>query len=135
MAEYLCEEDMSTGEYISRDLALRQLNATCLVRDCNNYNGVRCRVCEYADAMDFIDAIPAADVQPVNQWISVDDKLPEWDKAVLVWYASDTLFVVSEGYGLSWYHGGWRLNELNGENIRIFYWQYLPEKPKNSDAE
>lgn len=71
-----------------------------------------------------------ADVQPVNQWISVDDKLPEWDKTVLVWYASDTLFGVSEGYGLSWYHGSWRLNELNGENIRIFYWQYLPEKPK-----
>lgn len=65
MAEYLCEEDMSTGEYISRDVALRQLNATCLATDCDNYNGVRCRACAYADAMDFIDAIPAADVQPV----------------------------------------------------------------------
>lgn len=66
MAEYLCEEDMSTGEYISRDLALRQLNATCSVTSCDNYNGVRCRACAYADAMDFIEAIPAADVQPVN---------------------------------------------------------------------
>lgn len=66
MAEYLCEEDMSTGEYISRDMALRQLNATCLATDCDNYNGVRCRACAYADAMDFIDAIPAADVQPVK---------------------------------------------------------------------
>lgn len=65
MAEYLCEEDMNTGEYISRDLALRQLNATCLATDCDNYNGVRCRACAYADAMDFIDAIPAADVQLV----------------------------------------------------------------------
>lgn len=79
-------------------------------------------------------AVKAADVQPVNQWISVDDKLPEWDKTVLVWYASDTLFGVSEGYGLSWYHGGWRVNDLNGENIRIFYWQYLPEKPKDGDT-
>lgn len=76
------------------------------------------------------NAITDADVQPVNQWISVDDKLPEWDKTVLVWYASDTLFGVSEGYGLSRYHESWRLNELSGENIRIFYWQYLPEKPK-----
>ena len=66
MAEYLSEEDMNTGEYISRDLALRQLNATCLATDCDNYNGVRCRACAYADAMDFIDAIPAADVQPVK---------------------------------------------------------------------
>lgn len=86
----------------------------------------------------FINDYPTvedADVQPFNQWISVDDKLPEWDKTVLVWYTSDTLFGVSEGYGLSWYHRGWRVNGLNGENIRIFYWQYLPEKPKDGDTE
>ena len=80
MAEYLCEADMSTGEYISRDLALRQLNATCLATDCDNYNGVRCRACAYADAMDFINAIPAADVQPVKRgrWIT---KAEEYYKA------------------------------------------------------
>jgi len=74
MAEYLSEEDMNTGEYISRDLALRQLNATCLATDCDNYNGVRCRACAYADAMDFIDAIPSADVQPVKhgRWLPSD---------------------------------------------------------------
>jgi len=76
MAEYLCEEDMNTGEYISRDLALKQLNATCLATDCDNYNGVRCRACAYADAMDFIDAIPAADVQPVKRgrWFHLTDE-------------------------------------------------------------
>ena len=70
MAEYLDKEDMSTGEYISRDVALRQLNATCSDTNCNNYNGVMCRACPYADTMDIIDAIPAADVQPVKrgQW-------------------------------------------------------------------
>lgn len=129
MAEYLCEEDMSTGEYISRDEVLKIFHQYC--DNCtSSYNGVMCRACADAGAMDILIDMPAADVQPVNQWISVDDKLPEWDKTVLVWYASDTLFGVSEGYGLSWYHGSWRLNELNGENIRIFYWQYLPEKPK-----
>lgn len=77
MGEYLCEEDMNTGEYISRDVALRQLNATCLATDCDNYNGVRCRACAYADAMDFIDAIPAADVQPVKRgrWIPQGDDM------------------------------------------------------------
>lgn len=76
MAEYLSEEDMNTGEYISRDLALKQLNATCLATDCDNYNGVRCRACAYADAMDFIEAIPAADVHPVKrgQWLKVQGK-------------------------------------------------------------
>ena len=66
MTEYLCEEDMNTGEYISRDLALRHLNDTCLVTNCNNHNGVLCRACPYADTMDIIDAIPAADVQPLS---------------------------------------------------------------------
>ena len=74
MAEYLREEDMNTGEYISRDVALRQLNATCLATDCDNYNGVRCRACAYADAMDFIEAIPAADVQPVKHGRWIDHK-------------------------------------------------------------
>ena len=75
MAEYLNEEDMNTGEYISRDLALKQLNGNCLATDCDNYNGVRCRVCAYADAMDFIDAIPAEDVQPVRRgkWEEIED--------------------------------------------------------------
>ena len=77
MAEYLCKEDMNTGEYISRDVALRQLNATCLATGCDNYNGVMCRACAYADAMDIIDVIPAADVQPVKhgRWISHGDDM------------------------------------------------------------
>jgi hypothetical protein len=116
-------------EYISREATIDAIKKIYCPQ-CNNYNGAMCRACEHMDDMDIIEDMPAADVQPVNQWISVDDELPEWDKTVLVWYASDTLFGVSEGYGLSWYHGSWRLNDLNGENIRIFYWRYLPEKPK-----
>ena len=70
--------------------------------------------------------------QPVNQWISVDERLPEDVKIVLVWYTSNTLFGLSEGYGLSWYSPsiGWRKDELNGDNIAIRHWQPLPEPPK-----
>lgn len=119
--------------YISRDEAIKELYEVYE----NEYPTASGDFDEYAshDVPNVLRNMPTADVQLIPQWISVDDKLPEWDKTVLVWYASDTLFGVSEGYGLSWYHGSWRLNELNGENIRIFYWQYLPEKPKNSDAE
>ena len=121
-------------EYISREATVDAIKKIYCPQ-CDSYNGVMCRACEHMDDMDIIENMQAADVQPVNQWISVDDKLPEWDNTVLVWYASDTLFGVSEGYGLSWYHGSWRVNDLNGENIRIFYWQYLPEKPKDGDTE
>ncbi len=124
MAEYLCEEDMNTGEYISRDLALKQLNATCLATDCNNYNGVRCRACAYADAMDFIDAIPAADVQPVKQWISVKDRLPNEDGWYLV--CKHNRVRVAEWCKDCWYNE----SDLPIDDCAITYWQPLPEPPK-----
>lgn len=69
MAKYLCEEDMNTGEYISRDEILKAIHSYC--ENCNNYNGAVCRACDNADNMDIIIDIPAADVQPVKRgrWI------------------------------------------------------------------
>ena len=84
------------------------------------------------DVAYMINEIPRADVQPINSWISVEDRLPEDTKTVLVWYTSNTLFGLSEGYGLSWYSptAKWYKNELNGENIAVLYWQPLSEPPK-----
>ena len=71
--------------------------------------------------MDFIDAIPAADVQPVNQWISVDDRLPEEIGYYLVVIGNEMLISIdiaeySEGY--------WHKHD------EVIYWQPLPELPK-----
>lgn len=64
MAEYLCEEDMNTGEYISRDEALKIFHQCC--DNCtSSYNGVMCRACADASAMDILIDMPATDVQPV----------------------------------------------------------------------
>lgn len=66
MAEYLCEADMSTGEYISRDEALKIFHQCC--DNCtSSYNGVMCRACADAGAMDVLIDMPAADVQPVKR--------------------------------------------------------------------
>lgn len=64
MAEYLSEEDMSTGEYISRDDTLKAIHQYC--KDCDNCNSVMCRACDSADAMDIVLDIPKANVQPVK---------------------------------------------------------------------
>lgn len=65
MAEYLSEEDMNTREYISRDEALKIFHQCC--DNCtSSYNGVMCRACADADAMDILIDMPAADVQPLN---------------------------------------------------------------------
>lgn len=79
MAEYLCEEDMNTGEYISRDEALKAMQYCC--KKCDNYNGAMCRACDNADEMDIICDMPAADVQPAKRgrWI---EKPPYKDETV-----------------------------------------------------
>lgn len=74
MGKYLCEEDMSTGEYISRDEALKIFHQCC--DNCtSSYNGVMCRACADADAMDILIDMPSADVQLLKRgrWIIVDD--------------------------------------------------------------
>lgn len=104
MDEYLCEEDMNTGEYISRDVALRQLNATCLATDCDNYNGVRCRACAYADAMDIIEAIPIADVQPVKRCRMIPHK-PDYRGYTDVFICTNCQLHIHLGY-ISKNYGG-----------------------------
>jgi hypothetical protein len=90
----------------------------------------------YATAARRIDQIRPADVQPVNQWISVDDRLPGSEKEVLVWYKYtwDAGFT-SYGFGINvWYSNAkqWRDGCLL-KGVEVLYWQPLPEPPKDGD--
>lgn len=40
-------------------------------KECNNYNGVRCRACDFDDSMSVIDDAPTLDYAPVRrgEWI------------------------------------------------------------------
>ena len=78
----------------------------------------------------------AIDVQPVNQWISVDDKLPDTVYDCLVWYSCDTAFGKSKSVGISFCSRcDWYKKHLNGDNIVVLYWMPLPEPPKDGDTE
>lgn len=70
--------------------------------------------------------------QGINQWISVDDKLPDDDITVLVWYTADSLFGRFGDYGVTHYRksSGWSKASLIGDDQAIFYWMPLPEQPK-----
>ena len=143
MAEYLSKEDMNTGEYISRDEALKIFHQGC--DNCtSSYNGVMCRACADADAMDILVDIPAADVQPVNQWISVNDRLPEaveedvngkiaFSELVLVYlvYNNGFTYITTDQCRVddkSWLH------EIPGEGCKVTHWQPLPEPPKDGET-
>lgn len=55
---------MAEKEYIEREAAIEQIRLV-YCKDCNNYNGVRCRACNFDDAMSAIEDAPAADVVEV----------------------------------------------------------------------
>lgn len=52
------------NDLISREAAIEAIKSYCM--DCNNYNGSRCRACNFDDAMIAIDDIPAVDDEPVR---------------------------------------------------------------------
>ena len=85
------------------------------------------------EVADKINELKAADVQPINRWISVKDRLPEPEKEVLVWYrytwgAGFTAyrFGISKWYSYikRWYEG------CLPKDFEVLYWQPLPEPPR-----
>ena len=70
MADYIDKNDLK--EYISG--YIKSCNGKPIYTDIDALVGI----------IDLLEAKPAADVQPVNRWISVNDKLPEQDEKVLV---------------------------------------------------
>lgn len=110
-------------EYIRREDIIRQL---CLTTGCSYYGEV----------VRTIIGFPAADVQPVERWISVNDRLPDANYDCFVWYSCDTAFGKCKSWGIA--HCSrcdWDTKHLDGDNIEVLYWMPLPEPPKDGDAE
>ena len=112
------------AEYIERDAVLQIINTV-------NETGGFARYDDYSALFDEIDTMPTADVQPVDRWISVDEKLPEDFGDCLVWYRCDTAFGKSESWGIAaCSRGEWYTKHLHGDNIVVLYWHSMPEPPK-----
>lgn len=98
------------------------------------------------EILDSVDTdlcyIPAADVQPVDRWISVNDRLPEINERVLVYipkpdnHYNTEIAYLSEGNDNYPY---WVLRDKSQfYSTRLHYisrWMPLPEPPKDGDAE
>lgn len=115
-------------EYISREETVK---AFC--EKCKGYYDEHCIHRGECD-IDVIKTAPAADVQPVNQWISVKDRLPEIGKSVLVYYPKwdgDEIQVAKlEDDGIMFDICG----EFNIGTGAITHWMSLPEPPKEGDT-
>lgn len=101
-----------------------------------------CLATAFGDRMaeDIIKLIPIADVQPVNQWISVDDRLPKTGESVLVYIAINKNL---KGFGecepeirIGWLDNGgkWALQFSSMNYSEVLYWQPLPKPPKDGDT-
>ena len=91
------------------------------------------------DLLDVFAEIPAEDVQPAPQWISVDERVPDNDAPVLVWYEYwryDDYNCMWQAYGIAQYiYDRWTGEDLNGSRVKVLAWQPLPEPPKDGDTE
>ena len=71
-----------------------------------------------------------------NEWISVEERLPEWDTDKLVWYEYfryGEYNCMFQTYGIGHYiqeYGQWFGDDLNGTKVKVLYWRELPEPPK-----
>ena len=84
--------------------------------------------------------VPTADVQPVDRWISVDDRLPEaveedvngkiaFSDMVLVYLVYDNGFTYITVSQCRTDCKSW-LCEIPSEGCKVTHWQPLPEPPK-----
>ena len=122
------------ADYIRRDIVLEIINT---VNGTGGFTGYA----DYCVLFDKIDTMPAADVQPIDRWISVDDRLPNIGERVFVYipkpYNHNNIEIayISEGNDDYPY---WVLrDESQFYSTRFHYisqWLPLPEPPKDGDA-
>lgn len=125
------------NDYISREAMLKNLTA-----DLEHHsdegdprtNLIMQRFIEY------VENFPSTDVQPVDRWISVDEKLPKTGESVLVCVAINKNL---KGFGeckpemrIGWLDDGdkWALQFSNMDYSEVLCWMPLPEPPKDGET-
>ena len=125
------------AEYINREEAIKELREVYE----QEYPTASGDFDEYAshDVPNVLRNIKAADLQPVNQWVSVKDRLPEIGKSVLVIVSINakvnlplcTDLALEMRIGWLDDNGKWGLQFDSADRDEILYWMSLPEPPQD----
>lgn len=121
-------------DYISRD-ELRKHLADCMTAELFDSDMKKAVV-----GIDvYVENMPAADVQPVSQWISVKDRLPDKFDYVLC-YCKTTTGEGNEFMFGAYHNDTWWLKTcrtyatLEQPQMRVMYWMPLPKPPKECEV-
>lgn len=96
---------------------------------------------EWQKAIDICDMALSAlraqqeqESKPTNEWISVKDRLPEKNHAVLGWYKDNPFTGYTYGV-VSWNGKGWIFVYAQRYVTNVTHWQPLPELPETEKTE
>lgn len=131
------------AEYISREAMLKNLTADL---EHHSDEGGSLTVLIMRRFIKYVEDFPAADVQPVDRWISVKDRMPDTPEEGLNVMYSDCCLVCDEfGWcGMAYYitdgqKSWWEFADAQNKNkidwTEVSHWQPLPEPPKDGDSE
>ena len=135
-------------DLISKTALLRHLDMAIDCKDCPRNTDrktyyERCACSEVADICNTItDFATFVDVQPINQWISVKERLPETNAigiAHILAYDRCEGVVKADFFDESAnYTKGSNIFEISNTSAqlhKVTHWQPLPESPKDGDTE
>lgn len=84
------------ARYIDADALLKSMQRR-YDEICDTYGYHDLYASGYDDAVDAVENAPTADVEPRAEWISVEDRLPEEGKYVIVWVGSAQVARIEKG--------------------------------------
>lgn len=122
-------------EYISKQRA-KDLMGCCLASAKAEYKAAKdeftkARFGDYISSIqsmiDVVGSVEPTDVQPVNQWISVKDRLPK------EWYEVLAYSEMGKIEQAIYVNGRWKLSAFLGEIVDVTHWQPLPKPPKDGE--
>ena len=115
-------------EYIEKDAAIAALTEFRDDQTVSKYLSVEnCLVARGAieRATKVLESLPAADVEPVQEWISVDERLPDDNDRVIAFRPNESETSAYK-YCVMW---GWSV-KASLKHRGITHWMDMPQPPK-----